>query len=156
MKSLIFFQNVFVVIFAALINSVSISYIFGLNLVLLHGISAPIDLSVKWFYIPKLVIIFPVFIAMLFDQYFMHSSFKERFDDKMQLSSIHNNHSLNFTILLSVMTLYLSTLLYYGFMALKITGQENNEKLRFSSVSIIMTIFLTFITSFVVVLPFES
>jgi hypothetical protein len=86
----------------------------------------------------------------------MHSSFKERFDDKMQLSSIHNNHSLNFTILLSVMTLYLSTLLYYSFMALKITGQENNEKLRFSSVSIVMTIFLTFITSFVVVLPFES
>jgi hypothetical protein len=67
MKSLIFFQNGFVVIFAALINSVSISYIIGLNLVLLHGISAPTDLSVKWFYIPKLVIIFPVFIAMLFD-----------------------------------------------------------------------------------------
>jgi hypothetical protein len=104
-----------VVVFAALINSLSISYVLGFNLVLLHGISAPFELSLKWFYVPKLVIIFPVFVAMLFDQYFMHSSIKERFDDKIQLSSIHNNHSLNFTILLTVMALYSASLLYYGF-----------------------------------------
>lgn len=155
-KELYFVKNKAAIIFAALINSVSISYVLCFNLVLLHSISAPFDLQLKWFYFPKLVLIIPVLFAMFYDQYNMRRNFKEQFDDRMQLSSLHSTHSLNLTILLSVMTIYFASLAYYGFLALTTPSGGSSEKVRFTSAAIMLTLFLTFTSAFVAVLPFES
>jgi hypothetical protein len=54
------------------------------------------------------------------------------------------------------MTIYFASLVYYGFLALTIPSGGSNEKVRFSSAAVALTLFLTSTTAFVAVLPFES
>jgi glucan phosphoethanolaminetransferase (alkaline phosphatase superfamily) len=65
-------------------------------------------------------------------------------------------HTLDFTMFMVVMCMYFTVLLYYAFLSLSIPGRDNNEKVRFSSVAIAMTLFLTMATAVIVVMPFES
>lgn len=73
----------------------------------------------------------------------------------MQENSVAK-HTLNFTMFLFVMCTYFTILLYYAFLAVTLPGRDNNEKVRFSSVAISMTLFLTMSTAIIVVMPFES
>ena len=155
-KHLYFVYNTLGMVIAAFVNAASISYVLIMSLVLLHAISAPFELSIRWFYVPKLIMIVPVFVIMFIDQFFVRRGLRDRFENKLYLDEPVGTHSLDFTILLSVMSLYFVALVYYGFLSLTIPGRENNEKLRFSSVAIAMTLFLTTATALSVVLPFES
>jgi len=156
-KQLYFVYNEAIIVLVSFVNAISISYVLMINLVLLHGISASFDLDWRWFYVPKIVLIVPVFAVMILDQYFSASSFKEKFEDKMHLEEISvTKHTLNFTMFLVVMFMYFTVLFYYAYLSLSIPGCVNNEKVRFSSVAIAMTLFLTMATAIIVVMPFES
>lgn len=149
-------ETQFALLFATFVNAVAICYLLVMNLVLLHGISAPFDLSKRWFYLPKLILIVPVFASMTMDQYFIRKDFETRFKDPNFLDVPPNKHSFDQTIFIVVMALYFIVLAYYGFLSLTKPGSENNEKLRFSSAAIGMTLFLTASTAFIVMIPFES
>lgn len=66
-KQLYFVYNEAIIILVAFINALSISYVLMINLVLLHGISASFDLDWRWFYVPKILLIVPVFLVMATD-----------------------------------------------------------------------------------------
>jgi hypothetical protein len=156
-KQLYFVYNEAIIVLVSFVNAISISYVLMINLVLLHGISASFDLDWRWFYVPKIVLIVPVFAVMILDKYFSASSFKEKFENKMHLEEISvTKHTLNFTMFLVVMFMYFTVLFYYAYLSLSIPGCVNNEKVRFSSVAIAMTLFLTMATAIIVVMPFES
>lgn len=64
--------------------------------------------------------------------------------------------SLNISLFLMVLSLYFSSLAYYGFLALKTPVRDNNEKVRFPPLAIAMTLFFSLFTAMIAVLPFES
>jgi hypothetical protein len=61
--------NHVVIVFASFINAVTICYVLLFSLVLLHSFSAPFDTSNQWFYLPKILLILPVFISSFLDHY---------------------------------------------------------------------------------------
>lgn len=141
-----------------MINSITISFILLINLVLLHSLSASFELRPMWFYVPKIVFIVPIFTIMFVWQYFDFKIFKDRIDDQLQLkTTVKNNFLKSYNLLLLiVMILYFLFASYYSFLAIKIPSREDNEKRRFSLSSITMTLILTTATALIVVLPFES
>lgn len=78
-KQLYFVYNQAIIFFASFINAASICYVLFFSLVLVHSISAPFDTSLKWFYLPKLLLILPVFVSIFLDHYWKKNGQKERF-----------------------------------------------------------------------------